>query len=83
MDESKPPSSPDDLDAPIGLDPDPIAVDVRHLVDLTRPHSNMVVYCGNEELVGQGFVIALRAMGIEADFPDRETLLRCPNEKEH
>jgi hypothetical protein len=30
----------------------------------------MVVYCGDDEQVSQGFMLALRAIGIEPNFPE-------------
>src|SRR5882724_1928702 len=49
---NQPPSSSDDLDAPIGAGPDPIAVGVQRSADVPKAAGNTIVYCGNPELVG-------------------------------
>jgi hypothetical protein len=82
VDEPKPSISPDALYEVIGPDPAPIAVDVRRPTDpgdasvgpvLDLPaafprKSSSFVYCDNEQEVREGFAIALRAMGVEANF---------------
>jgi hypothetical protein len=40
------------------------------------PHeSSFVVYCGNVQEVSEGFAIALRAMGVEANFSQADIAL--------
>jgi hypothetical protein len=34
--------------------------------------SSVVIYCGNEQQVSEGFAIALRAMGVVASIQNRE-----------
>jgi hypothetical protein len=51
-----------------------------------NPHreSSFVVYCGNEQQVSEGFAIALRAMGVEANIlqADVELLAICTNRED-
>jgi len=82
VDGSKPHSSHHEAAARIGSDARPIAVDGRQPTDSPKLPGNMIVYYGNEELVGQGFVIALRAMGIRVD-PKGEAVQLPPNSKEN
>jgi hypothetical protein len=72
MDGSKHGTPSHDVDARIGLDAEPTVADVRHPADLsgTLNESSMIVYCGDDEQVRQGFMLALRAMGIETNFPE-------------
>ena len=72
MDGTKPSIPPHDVVARIGPDAEPITADVRRPADLSRTlgASSMVVYCGDDEQVSQGFMLALRAMGIEPNFPE-------------
>ena len=77
------PSSSDDLDALIGSGPEPIAVGVQRAADVPKPPGNTIVYCGSPELVGRGFVIALRAMGSDADLAETDIVLPRPSKKEH
>jgi hypothetical protein len=70
VDGSKFPSLPDDVGATTGL----VVVGVRQPAipptAFTASSTTMVVYCGDVEQVREGFVIALRAMGVVADLPE-------------
>jgi hypothetical protein len=46
---------------PIGSDAAPIAQNVQ-------PESSQIVYCGADQQVSEGFAIALRIMGLDANF---------------
>jgi hypothetical protein len=74
MDGSKFPSLPDDVSATTGLDAGLVVAGVRQLaippIAFTASSITTVVYCGDVEQVGEGFVIALRAMGVVADLPE-------------
>jgi hypothetical protein len=56
----------------------------RSPADLLR-ESSFVVYCGNAELVSEGFAIALRAMGVETNFLLWDSALPAigPNRKDN
>jgi hypothetical protein len=47
--------------------------------------SSSIVYCDNEQELREGFAIALRAMGIEANFLHADTIPRAAisNRKDH
>jgi hypothetical protein len=51
---------------------DKVAVPVHDTNDqlptALHPESSTIVYCGTEQQVSEGFAIALRAMGVEANF---------------
>jgi hypothetical protein len=84
MDEPKLPISPCSLCGPIGADAaptvdvphpaDPGGRDVALTPDQAEapadllPESSLIVYCDSEQEVREGFAIALRAMGVEANF---------------
>ena len=84
MDEPKPSVSPYDPRGRIGSDAAPIAVDVLRAGPDDRvvvcppdraevpgdplPESSIILYCDSERKVREGFAIALRAMGITANF---------------
>ena len=72
MDGTKHSITPHDVGARIGSDAGPIAADVRRSADLSKTFSDnsMIVYYGDRELVSQGFMLALRAMGIETNLPE-------------
>jgi hypothetical protein len=72
MDGSKPSIPCHGVGARIDLNVEPISVDVRHPADLsgTLDESSMIAYCGDDEQVRQGFMLALRAMGIETNLPE-------------
>ena len=63
-----------DVDARIGAVAEPIAADPRRPADLpgTPGESSMIVYCGDDEQVSQGFMLALRAMGIRDESFQKE-----------
>ena len=61
MDDRRPRFSPHELSEPIGTDAAPIAPNVHR-------ESSLVVYCGTDQHVGEGFAIALRIMGLDANF---------------
>ena len=67
MDEPRPSITPHDPSGPIGADAAPTTADVSRSADPV-PESSMIVYCGNERELREGFCIALRAMGVAADF---------------
>jgi hypothetical protein len=69
-----------DLGARIDLDVEPISADVRHPADSsrTRNESSMIAYCGDDEQVRQGFMLALRAMGIETNLPEEIQITQLP-----
>jgi len=67
MDEPRPSITPYDPGGRIGPDAAPKTVDVSPPAD-PLPESSMIVYCGNEQQVREGLAIALRAMGVEANF---------------
>jgi hypothetical protein len=74
VDGSKFPSVPDHVGARTGLDANPVVGKVLQLAilpnALTATSATMVVCCGDVEQVGEGFSIALRAMGIVTDLPE-------------
>ena len=72
MDENRPSIPPHDVDTQAGRDAEPIAAGVRGPADLSgNPAKNStIVYCGDDEQVSRGFMLALRAMGIEANLPE-------------
>jgi hypothetical protein len=47
--------------------------------------SSFVVYCGNAQEISEGFAIALRAMGVEANFSQVNIALPAisPNTEDH
>jgi hypothetical protein len=63
MDERKPPF-PQDLSGQIGSDAAPITARVQTL----SRESSIIAFCGSDQLVGEGFAIAFRAMGVETNF---------------
>lgn len=72
MDGSKPPLSRHDLGGRNGFDAEPIA---GGALPEARSDSSMVVYCGDAEQVSQGFILALRAMGLEVNPLDESVAL--------
>ena len=72
MDGSKRSIPPHDVAARIDLDVEPIVADVGHPADLPGilNASSMIAYCGDDEQVRQGFMLALRAMGIATNLPE-------------
>jgi hypothetical protein len=60
MDDRRP-TFPHEACEPTGSDAAPITENVQHA-------SSLVVYCGTDQQVSQGFAIALRIMGIDANF---------------
>ena len=67
MDKPKPFIIPHNPSGSFGADAAPTAADVSRSTD-PAPESSMIVYCGNERELREGFCIALRAMGVAADF---------------
>jgi len=67
MDKPRPLITPCDASGPFGADAAPATADVSRSTDPV-PESSMIVYCGNERELREGFRIALRAMGVAADF---------------
>ena len=67
MDDGKHPTSLHNPYARLRSDAAPIATEVRQPADPLR-ESSLIVYCGNAQQVSEGFAIALRAMGVEANF---------------
>jgi hypothetical protein len=69
MDEDRPSISPHDL----------YVVPTRDQVERLSAHplreSSVVVYCGNEQQVSEGFAVALRAMGVEANILQADVAL--------
>jgi hypothetical protein len=61
LDDPRPRFSPHELSEPIGTDAAPVAENVHR-------ESSLVVYCGTDQQVGEGFAIALRIMGVDANF---------------
>ena len=82
MHDRRPLSPLHDADGRIGSDAKPIAADLRHSAELDDMLAvpgrdpverlpdvlSMVVYCGSDQQVSEGFAIALRIMGIDANF---------------
>jgi hypothetical protein len=62
MDERRP-FVPNEPCEQIGSDAVPIAADIQY----PPRESSLVVYCDSEQLVSEGFAIALRMMGVEAN----------------
>jgi hypothetical protein len=68
MDDRKASLSSHDPGARVGADAAPTAPRVRHSTDVDLPHGDLVmVFCGNQQQVNEGFTIALRVMGIDSD----------------
>jgi hypothetical protein len=69
-----------DVAARIDLDVEPVSADVRHPADSSRTlnESSMIAYCGDDEQVRQGFMLALRAMGIETMLPEEIQMTHLP-----
>jgi hypothetical protein len=63
----------DDMLAVPGHDP------VERLADALQHESSMVVYCGSDQQVSEGFAIALRIMGVDANFLPAGTALATTN----
>jgi hypothetical protein len=61
MDESRPTFPHHELCEPVGSDAAPIAQNAQR-------ESSLVVYCGTDQQVSEGFAIALRIMGLDANF---------------
>jgi hypothetical protein len=61
VDDEKPTFPHHELCEPIGSDATPIAQNVQR-------ESSLVVYCGTDRRVSEGFAIALRIMGLDANF---------------
>ena len=80
MDGSKHPIPPHDAGARIDVDVEPIPADIRHPADSsgTLYESSMIAYCGDDEQVRQGFMLALRAMGIETGLPEEFQMTQLP-----
>ena len=76
-----------DVRRPADLD-DKLVVPTRYQVEqlLANPlrESSLIVYCGNEQQVSEGFAIALRIMGGEANLlhVDIAPLATSPNREE-
>lgn len=82
MDDRRPTFLLHELYGQSGSDAAPIAANVQHYAELAAPgrepveqlptglerESSQIVYCGMEQQIGEGFAIALRAMGVEANF---------------
>ena len=82
MDDRRPTFPLHELCEPIGSDAAPIAANVQHSAELAAPgrepieqlsaglerESSQIVYCGSDQQVSEGFAIALRAMGVDANF---------------
>jgi hypothetical protein len=71
MDKSRPSFPPHDPCGQIDTDAVPIATDVQpaaHRLDAAELESSTIVYCGTAQEVSEGFAIALRSMGVEANF---------------
>jgi hypothetical protein len=74
-----------DVAAKVGSDTELIAADLERPADLSRTlgESSMIVYCGDDAQVSQGFLLALRAMGIETNLPEgASTCLPTPESKQ-
>lgn len=84
MDGSRPSIPPHDVDAQDGSDAESIAAGLRRPANLSgnSAESSMIVYCGDDGQVSQGFMLALRAMGIEANLPEGGVGLRANPESE-
>jgi hypothetical protein len=61
VDNRRPTFSVPELCEPIGSGAAPIAENVQH-------ESSRVVYCGTDQQVSEGLAIALRIMGLDANF---------------
>jgi hypothetical protein len=61
MDESRPTFPHHEPCEPVGSDAAPIAQNVQR-------ERSLAVYCGTDRQVGEGFAIALRIMGLDANF---------------
>ena len=63
---------------PIGSDPAPIAENVQR-------ESSMVGYCSSDRQVSEGFAIALRVMGVGANFLPGgiAPATNCPNTEDN
>ena len=72
MDGSKQSIPSHDVAAQVGSDTELTAADLGRPADSSGAlsESTMIVYCGDDERVGQGFMLALRAMGIETNLPE-------------
>jgi hypothetical protein len=62
MDDRRPTFPHHEPGEPIGSDAAPIAENVQR-------ESARVVYCGTDQQVSEGFAIALRIIGLDANFP--------------
>ena len=62
MDDRRPTFPLHQLCEPIGSDAAPVAQNVQR-------ESSLVVYCGTDQQVSEGFAIALQIMGLDANFP--------------
>ena len=63
----------EDMLAVPGRDP------VERLPDALQRESSMVVYCGSDQQVSEGFAIALRIMGVDASFSPASIALATNN----
>jgi hypothetical protein len=69
MDDGNDPTSPHNPYARLRSDAAPIATEVRQRQPAgPLRESSLIVYCGNARQVSEGFAIALRTMGVEANF---------------
>jgi hypothetical protein len=63
------PTGPDDRVAvPVGGPVGPVSDPIERLPTGLHHQSSTITYCGTEQQVGEGFAIALRAIGIETNF---------------
>jgi hypothetical protein len=74
VDKSRPSFPPHAPCGQIGTDAVPIATDVQPAAELNdklavpQRESSLVVYCGTDQQVSEGFAVALRIMGLDASF---------------
>jgi hypothetical protein len=81
VDEQRRPLPHNDIDDRIGLNAAPVAVDARRAAEgdvpsgeiepvpaEAPPENSQMVFYGDAQQVREGFVIALRAMGLDADY---------------
>jgi hypothetical protein len=81
VDERRRPLPHNDIDDRIGSNAAPVAVDARRAAEgdvssgeieplpaEAPPEDSQIVFYGDEQRVREGFAIALRAMGLDADF---------------
>jgi hypothetical protein len=47
---------------------EPIGSDAAPVAETVQRESSPVVYCGGDQRVSEGFAIALRVMGLDANF---------------